>query len=202
MNRWNDLNEQCEITVNILRPFTDNPLISAYEGIFGKKYDFLSHPISPPGTKVVVYEPSDSRSSWSPHGISGFYLGPALKHYRSVICYIPSTNGVRISDQCDFFPSKFKFPGASTQEMLLNAINKLQNSIDNKEVLTTSIQPVLDQVKMATKVSLKTLFQLNLALQMVYQKKKQCNSNHLSYQHFHLRIQLHKLHLQIVLKTY
>ena len=150
MNRWTDLNKQAEITVNVLRPFADNPLISAYEGIFGRKYDFLSHPIAPPGTKVIVYEPSDKRPSWNPHGIPGFYLGPALKHYRSVTCYIPSTNGIRISDQCDFFPSKFKFPGASTEEILLNSINKLQSSINNNDDLVTCIQPILDQVKLAT----------------------------------------------------
>ena len=150
MNRWSDLNEQCEITVNTLRPFAENALISAYEGIFGHKYDFLSHPIAPPGTKVVVYESSDTRTSWSPHGMPGFYLGPALKHYRSIICYIPSTNGIRTTDQCDFFPSKFKFPGASTEEILLNSINKLQDSIDKNEDLKTCIQPILNEIKSAT----------------------------------------------------
>ena len=149
MYRWADLNEQCEITLNVLRSFTDNDTISAYEGIYGHKYDFLSHPIAPPDTKAIVYEPADKRPSWYPHGIAGFYLGPALKHYRSVRCYIPSTEAIRISDQCDFFPSKFKFPGASIEEILLNSINKLQISIDNNENLAT-IQPVLDQVKLAT----------------------------------------------------
>ena len=150
MIRWKDLNPQCEITVNVLRPFADNARISAYEGIYGHKYDFLAHPLAPPGTKVVVYEPSESRASWGPHGIPGFYLGPSLDHYRSVICYIPSTNGVRTSDQCDFFPAKFKFPGASTEEILLSSINKLQQSIENNEDLATCIQPALDQVKLAT----------------------------------------------------
>jgi hypothetical protein len=110
----------------------------------------MSHPIAPIGTKVVIYEPADKRPSWSQHGIAGYYLGPALKHYRSVKCYVPSTNRIRTSNQCDFFPEKFMFPGASTAEILLTAINKLQSTIDTNVDLTT-LDPVIQQVKEATR---------------------------------------------------
>jgi len=66
--------EQAEITLNILRPYGPNQDISAFEGVYGKKYDFAAHPMAPCGTRVLVYEQASLRGSWAPHGVSGFYL--------------------------------------------------------------------------------------------------------------------------------
>jgi len=131
MNQWAKLLLQTELTLNHLRPFSDDKNISAYEGIFKSKYDFLAHPLAPIGTKVAAYEPNDQRSSWSPHAIQGFYLGPALNNYRSMAIYIPNTNGIRISDQCQFFPKPFQFPGASTKEILLKSVTELKNAVSS-----------------------------------------------------------------------
>ena len=45
---WNELIAQGTLTLNHLRPYTPDRTLSAYEGIHGKKYDFLTHPIYPP----------------------------------------------------------------------------------------------------------------------------------------------------------
>jgi hypothetical protein len=127
-------NFQANITINLLKPSSINPLISAYEGIFNSKYDFLAHPIAPPGVKVTVYEPSDKRISWEPHGISDLYLAPAINRYRSMLTCIPETRGFRISDQIDYFPTKFPFPGASTAEILISAIANLQLSLNKTHI--------------------------------------------------------------------
>ena len=131
MSLWHELKVQAEITINQLRPFADNPPISAYEGIFGCKYDFLAHPLAPVGTKVLIYDPADSRKSWAPHGTPGFVLGPAIHHYRSQLTYVPDTKGQRFSDQCSFHPVPFKFPGASTEELLLAAVENLKQTVTN-----------------------------------------------------------------------
>ena len=88
MYLWCELIQQAELTINHLRPYLLDPSISTYEGIFGTKFDFLAHPIHPPGTKVLVLDPVTTRESWAPHGLLGFYLGPALQHYRSYRVYI------------------------------------------------------------------------------------------------------------------
>ena len=79
---WDRLLPQIELTLNHLRPFRPNPDISAYLGVFRTPYDFLAHPIAPCGTLVLVWESPSTRASWAPHGVRGFYLGPALDHYR------------------------------------------------------------------------------------------------------------------------
>jgi hypothetical protein len=146
MHQWAELLPQANITLNLLRPFADNETISAYEGMFKKQYDFLANPLAPPGTKVVVYEPNDKRPSWSPHGIEGFYLGPALNHYRSMRTFIPSTNGYRTSDQIDYFPTKLLFPGASTAEMLIEAIAKVQLNLKTTNVISPELVSAITQL--------------------------------------------------------
>jgi hypothetical protein len=154
MNQWSKFLLQAELTLNHLRPFANNDKISAYEGIFKTKFDFQAHPIAPIGTKVVVYEPSDQRASWSPHGIQGFYLGPSLNHYRSVAVYIPNTNGIRISDQCQYFPKPFKFPGASTNEILLHSVVNLKEAINNNPnvIENTTINEAIENLNSAIDV--------------------------------------------------
>ena len=118
MYLWCELLEQAELTINHLRPYHLDPSISAYEGIFGAKFDFLAHPIHPPGTKVLVLDPVTTRQSWAPHGLLGFYLGPALHHYRSFRVYIVSTKGFRVSDSISWHPEKLHLPGSSTEEII------------------------------------------------------------------------------------
>ena len=128
---WDKLLFQLELTLAHLRPFTLNPDISSYEGMFGKKFDFLSNPIAPVGTKVLIYVPPDLRSSWDNHGLEGFYLRPSTDHYRNVHCFIPSTGGFWDTDQIAYFPDKYTMPGGSKEEILVEAANDLKAAITN-----------------------------------------------------------------------
>jgi hypothetical protein len=47
---------------------------------------------------------SDGHRGPAKHGTRGFYLSPALSHYRSHVVFIPSTLATRITKQLDFFP--------------------------------------------------------------------------------------------------
>ena len=128
---WDECLFQIELTLAHLRPFALNPNVSSYEGLHGKKFDFSAHPIAPVGTKILAFEPPDMRSTWSQHGVIGFYLRPSTKHYRNAHCYIPSTGGFRDVDQLAFFPEKFKVPGSSKEELLITAINDLKLSMNS-----------------------------------------------------------------------
>ena len=59
---------QIEITLNTLHPFEYDPRISAYHGLYGRKFDFMRHPIAPVGSKVLTWDPPDKRGSWADHG--------------------------------------------------------------------------------------------------------------------------------------
>jgi len=122
---WDETIPQLKITLNTLRPFAANPLLSAYQGAHGHPYDFNSHPIAPFGTKVLIYETPDDRTSWAPHGVLGYYLGPAPSHHRSFRVYTSKTRAERISDSLAWFPTTCKMPGSSTAELLLAQLSDL-----------------------------------------------------------------------------
>jgi len=102
-NLWDQLIAQAIITLNLLRPSRLHPKLSAYAHVNGE-FDYNKTPLAPPGTEVIVHEKPKQRGSWDDHGIKGWYLEPAINHYRCYICYLPSTNGERISDTVEFFP--------------------------------------------------------------------------------------------------
>ena len=144
---WNELIYQGMLTINHLRAYTTNNSLSAYEGIHGRKYDFVAHPLYPPGVRVVVLEPANQRESWAPHGLDGFYIGPALETYQSYRCWILSTNGVRVSDSISVHPHKLKLPGSLREDLIyakatdiLAALNNFHGSPEDSAALSSLAQ--------------------------------------------------------------
>ena len=126
---WDECLPQAEITLNHLRNYTENPQFSAYEGIHKSKYDFKAHPLAIAGTKIVIHDKPSVRGSWASHGLDGFYLGPALGHYRCWRVYCTLTKSVRITDTIAWFPASIKMPGSSPSELLTAAIQDLSTAM-------------------------------------------------------------------------
>ena len=92
-NQWDRLLPQAVMTLNMMRPSRVNPRISAYNQVWGNfRYD--KTPLAPPGCKVVVHKSPEKRASFAYHGTVGFYVGPAMDHYRCYQIYVPESNGV------------------------------------------------------------------------------------------------------------
>ena len=132
---WDRLLPQAVLTLNLLRPSRWNSKLSAYQQIYGN-FDFNSTPLAPPGTKVIVHETPDVRSSWAPHGVNGFYIGPSLEHYRCYKCYIPSTRRERDSDTVEFFPSDSDLPFLSSNDLAAYAALDLIDALKNPHPAT------------------------------------------------------------------
>ena len=78
---WDRLLTQALIMLNLLRGSRINPQLSAWAQVHGA-FDYNSTPLAPPGTRVLVHEKLSVRGTWAPHAVEGWYLGPALRHYR------------------------------------------------------------------------------------------------------------------------
>ena len=126
---WDEFLPQLNITINIIRPCPMNPAISAYHGVHGAPYDFMRHPIAPCGIKVLVYESPEKRTSWAPHGVPGYYCGPALDAYRCFRVFVSTTSAMRISDTLAWFPENYIMPGASASELMVTALQDLNLAI-------------------------------------------------------------------------
>ena len=130
MSEWDRLVRQGELTLNLLRNSRVNPKLSSWAYIFGA-FDFNSTPLAPPGTKVVVHIKPHKRASWDPHGISGFYTGPAMHHYRCYTCYIPKTRSERITDTVSYIPANIPIPAFDAKAHLHQALEDILTIVKN-----------------------------------------------------------------------
>ena len=62
MHLWCRLIPQATTTLNLLRPSTINPRVSA-EAILNGAFDYNATPLAPPGTQIIAYEPSNKRKT-------------------------------------------------------------------------------------------------------------------------------------------
>ena len=108
-NQWDLLLPHTEFTLNLLRPSKINKNISAYTIMHGH-YNFMKHPISIAGSKVLVHDRPMDRGSWDDRGTEGYFINRAPDHYRNYKCYIPTTNAIRISNTVEFFPNCITTP--------------------------------------------------------------------------------------------
>jgi hypothetical protein len=81
MHLCNRFLPQAVITLNMLGISRKNPKLSASTHIDGQ-YDYNRAPMAPPGTRITAHETPNRRRIWEPHGQDGWYIGPALEHYR------------------------------------------------------------------------------------------------------------------------
>jgi hypothetical protein len=85
----------------------------------------------PPGTRIIAHEKPDQRASWDPHGFDGYYLSPALDHYRCYQVHITKTRGTRIVDTVEFPPAKLPMPSTSSKDLASIATLEFSNALQN-----------------------------------------------------------------------
>jgi hypothetical protein len=112
----------------MLRTTRINPKLSASTHIYGQD-DLNRAPMAPPGTRIIAHETPKIMRTWAPHGQYGWYIGPALEHYRCYTIYINKTRGERVVETVDFFPETFKLPFPSKQYLATKAATELTHTL-------------------------------------------------------------------------
>jgi hypothetical protein len=73
--------------------------------------------MAPSGTRVIAHEKPQQRASWDPHGVDGWYLGPAPDHYLCYRVHINKTKADRIVDTVEFFPANVAMPRTASKDL-------------------------------------------------------------------------------------
>jgi hypothetical protein len=128
MHLWDRILPQAVLTLNMLRTSRINPKLSAATHIFGQ-HDFNRAPLALPGTIIIAHETPGKRKTWAPHGQDGWYIGPALEHYRCYTVYITKTRSSRVVETVEFFPHQFKLPFPSSSELATQAATDLTHAL-------------------------------------------------------------------------
>jgi hypothetical protein len=103
-------------------------MVYAHAQLYGH-YDFNQAPMAPPGTRVVAHEKLQQRASWDPHGVDGWYLGPAPDHYRCYRVHINKTKADRIVDTVEFFPANVAMPRTASKDLATIAALELTHAL-------------------------------------------------------------------------
>ena len=103
-NEWNRLFLQAILTLNHLRNARVNPNLSVHAFLYGM-LNFISTPLAPPGTKVVIHIKPKERNTWG----------------QCVRCHIPTTRAKVDSDTVQFFPHSAPIPQTTTTDFLKQA---------------------------------------------------------------------------------
>jgi hypothetical protein len=83
--------------------------------------------------RIIAHETPGKRKTWAPHGQDGWYIGPALEHYRCYTVYITKTRSNRIVETVDFFPHKFDLLFPSSSELATQAAADLTHALLNPQ---------------------------------------------------------------------
>jgi hypothetical protein len=124
---------QAVITLNMLLIFRINPNLSASTHIDGR-YIYNRAPLAPAGTRIITRETPNRRRIWAPHGQDGWYIVPALEHYRCYTLYITKTISERVVetvDFVDFFPTGVPLPFPASKELATQAAKQLTHALLN-----------------------------------------------------------------------
>jgi hypothetical protein len=127
---WCRLIPQVVMTLNMLRTSRISPKLLAYSQLFGH-FDYNKTPLAPLGTKVVIHKRPQQRRTFRDHGREGFYIGPAMQHYRHYSVFVTATRGDRVSNTVEFFPTKFTMPATSSNDPLAAAIEEITHIVQH-----------------------------------------------------------------------
>jgi hypothetical protein len=124
MHLWCRLVPQSLITLNLMRKSRINPNISAWEQLHGP-FNYDRTPLAPPGIKVLIHEKPSVRETWAPHAVDGYYLAPAMQHYRCFRVYVTETRSERIADTLVWQPGEILIPKMSSLELAIATMKDL-----------------------------------------------------------------------------
>jgi hypothetical protein len=100
-------------------------------------FDFNKTPLAPPGTKIIIHEKPQQRKSWDPHGVVGWYLGPAMDHYRCYQVFTTPTKVEHIGDTEEFIPQNTQVHTMTSTDLAIQAANDLVEALQQPSAGTT-----------------------------------------------------------------
>ena len=84
-----------------------------------------------PGTRAVIYEGPDNRTSWGARGTDAWYCSPSLDLYRNCNFYVPATRAYQMAGSFDLFPQHYLLPKFTPNQHASEVYDELVKSIQN-----------------------------------------------------------------------
>ena len=125
---WCRLLTQADLILNLLRPATHTPSVSANAYLFGK-FNYNTHPLASLGTAVEMNLVPTARETWAPHSATGYHVGVSLEHYRCYRELIKAMRSKRIGHTVFFKHKYLTMPNITNADALLITAKDLQTAL-------------------------------------------------------------------------
>jgi hypothetical protein len=100
------------------------PTISTWE-YFNGPFDFNTSPLAPVGFRVLIHTKPATRKSWDFRSKQGFYMGPALDHYRCYKLVKSETKQKVISATVEFRHAFLQIPAVFVDDKVINGLQMM-----------------------------------------------------------------------------
>ena len=125
---WWKLLLQIDLSVNIVRKFSQNPLLSAWAAMEGE-YHFDLTSIAPAGTEMLMHEKPGCRRMFGYNAKNAWYTAPCFRHYRTFKGIMASTGAERMSYTVKFKHHAIAIPQLTPAEIIIEATRQLDDAI-------------------------------------------------------------------------
>ena len=125
---WCRLLTQTDLSVNIVRPCRQNPLLSVWAAMEGELH-FDATPVALPGSEMLMHQKPARPSSFGRNARTVWYLSPCLNHYRTLRGILSSTGAERLSDTVKFQHHAIEIPEITPADRILEAARQLDAAI-------------------------------------------------------------------------
>ena len=129
MANWFKMTEHWDITLNMMRPCTLNPRLSAFKSMEGM-YCFDATPMTPVRTELMIHLKPVCRHTWSYNTVKAWYFAPSLKHYL-VINTTNEAGTVRKTDTWKYNHHSIKIPTVTPVNRTIKATEHLATAIQD-----------------------------------------------------------------------
>ena len=127
---WNIFLYQATSTLNMMQKSIKTPNIYAHEKLFVIS-NFNHTPFALPGTRILVHDKPEKRSTYAPHRSYGWCIVGAPLQYRCFTCYMASTKLDRTSNTVDLSPHHFDMSKTSSSDAAAISEPQLIHALEN-----------------------------------------------------------------------
>ena len=107
---------------------------------FNGPFDDAVTPLVPLGSIVMIHNTFNTRKAWDQIGREGFYIGPALQHYRCVTVFDSKTKHVSISDTVVFLYTYLQKSTLTPEYLIVHDVHLLTCLIQDVKSNNTASQ--------------------------------------------------------------
>eukprot|EP00804_Cyclotella_cryptica_P020406 CCRYP_012624-RA/>CCRYP_012624-RA protein AED:0.67 eAED:0.42 QI:0/0/0/0.75/0/0/4/0/921 len=128
LSNWCKDLEQTDITLNMMRPCTQNPKLSAHKAMEGM-FSFNTTPMVPISTECMVHVKPSRQQTWGYHAIKAWYFAPALNHFRCVRV-VTNTGAMQTTNTFTFLHHTIPVPTITAADRIIRATKHLKQAVE------------------------------------------------------------------------